>query len=168
MTEAMTTATIRPARPEDAADLADIYIASAEHHVRLDPSMYAHPDREAMVARYARRIASRPDAEILVAEAEGRVVGWLEIILRQPTGEPRMNREAVQADIDIAVAPEQRGRGIGTLLMRAADAWALEHGAELITLEVHVANIDAVRFYQERLGFRTTGLTMMKRPDLPG
>ena len=164
MSEAATEVTIRPARLEDAEALAEIYITSAEHHMRLDPSMYTEPDHDAMVARYTRRIPGRPDAAILVAEVGGEVIGWLEIILRQPTGEPRMNREAVQADIDLAVRPDHRGAGVGTSLVRAAEAWAVEHGAELVTLEVHVANVDAIRFYQERLGFRTTGLTMMKRP----
>jgi GNAT superfamily N-acetyltransferase len=156
---------IRPAGPGDAAALARVYGASAEHHFRLDPSLYSPPTHEALVRRYQNRLPVDPDAEILVADLEGEVVGWLEIQLRRPDGQPRMNRDATTAEIDIAVLAEHRGQGIGTRLMRAAEDWALERGAEFLTLETHVANVDAIRFYQERHGWRTTGLFMMKRPQ---
>jgi hypothetical protein len=36
-----------------------------------------------------------------------------------------------------------------------------------MTLQVHTANVDAIRFYQERHGWRTSGLFMLKRPGPP-
>ena len=155
---------IRPAGIEDAAGLATVYMASAEHHFRLDPSLYAPPDFKRMVNHYQARLPLPADAEILVAEADGAVVGWIEIQLKRPHGEPRMNRDAVSAEIDISVLPEYRSRGIGTRLLEAAEDWALDHGAEVMGLEVHVANVEALRFYQKRHGWRATGLFLMKRP----
>jgi ribosomal protein S18 acetylase RimI-like enzyme len=78
-----------------------------------------------------------------------------------------MLRDAVSAEVDIAVLPDSRGSGVGTELMAAAEAWAFEHGAEFMTLQVHTANVDAIRFYQERHGWRTSGLFMLKRPEPP-
>jgi len=158
-------AQVRPARAADAEALAEIYLASAQHHVRLDPSLYTEPDFDQVVKRYRARFPRPKDAEILVADAAGEVVGWVEIILKHPDGEPRMNRELLAADIDIAVLPDYRDLGIGTQLMHAAEDWALNHGADIMTLDTHIANVDAHRFYQDRHGWRTSGLFMTKRPE---
>ena len=154
---------IRAATAQDAGDLADIYQASADHHVRLDPSVYSTPDYRALEQRYSKRLPVPENEEILVAEVDGEVVGWIDMQLRPATGQPRMMRDAVTVEIDIAVLPEHRAHGVGSQLVAAAEAWAAERGAEVITLQAHVANLDAIRFYQERHGFRTTGILMMKR-----
>ncbi|HXA41853.1 MAG TPA: GNAT family N-acetyltransferase [Candidatus Solibacter sp.] len=167
-TSAQSAVRIRPARLEDAGALADIYMASAEHHQRLDPSLYRQPDWELLEERYRSRLPSGEDSVILAAVVEGDVVGLVDVQLKHPDGEPRMLRDAVSAEIDIAVLPESRGSGVGTELMAAAEAWAFEHGAEFMTLQVHTANVDAIRFYQERHGWRTSGLFMLKRPESPG
>ncbi|MDD5285635.1 MAG: ribosomal protein S18-alanine N-acetyltransferase [Desulfuromonadaceae bacterium] len=59
--------------------------------------------------------------------------------------------------LDIAVAPDQRGRGIARLLMDHAISVAREKGAELLSLEVRASNIAAINLY-ERSGFVRTGL----------
>ncbi|MFN2464816.1 MAG: N-acetyltransferase family protein [Candidatus Dormibacteria bacterium] len=156
---------IRSATPEDVGALADIYQASAEHHLRLDPSLYSTPDYLALKERYASRLPLPESEEILVAEVDGEVVGWIELMLRPASGQPRMMRDADTVEIDVAVLPEHRGHGVGGKLMASGEKWATEHGAGLITMETHVANVDAIRFYQERHGFRTTGILMMKRPS---
>jgi GNAT superfamily N-acetyltransferase len=160
---------VRPAGPDDVGALADIYQASAEHHVRLDPSLYSTPDYLALKERYRRRLPLPADEAILVAEVDGDVVGWIELHLRPASGQPRMMRDADTVEIDVAVLPQHRGHGVGGRLMAAGEQWAVQKGAGLITMETHVANVDAIRFYQERHGFRTTGILMMKRPptDLP-
>jgi len=158
---------VRAARLEDAGALADIYMASAEHHLRLDPSLYRKPEWEPLEERYRSRLPSGEDSSILVAEQGGEVVGLVDVQLKRPNGEPRMLRDAVSAEVDIAVLPDSRGSGVGTELMAAAEAWAFEHGAEFMTLQVHTANVDAIRFYQERHGWRTSGLFMIKRPEPP-
>jgi GNAT superfamily N-acetyltransferase len=155
---------VRPAQPADADALAAVYLASAEHHQRLDPSLYPSPDLEASAQRYRQRLPLGDDAEILVADIAGEVVGWVEIKLQQPGGEPRMLRESLTAEIDIAVLPDYRGARIGSDLLEAAEAWAADHSAEFMTSEVHTANVDAVRFYQDHHGWRTSGLFMLKRP----
>jgi GNAT superfamily N-acetyltransferase len=155
---------IRPAQPADADALAAVYQASAEHHLRLDPSLYVEPDLQQLVERYQERLPLGPDEAILVADIAGEVVGWVEIALKKPGGEPRMLRDVMTAEIDIAVLPDYRGARIGTDLLQAADGWALDRSAEFMTVEVHTANVDAARFYQERHGWRTAGLFMLKRP----
>ncbi len=156
---------VRPARPEDAQALAAVYAAWAEHHQRLDPSLYPAPDEAAFVERYRKRLPLPEDAEILVADIAGEVVGWVELQLKPPGGEPRMLRDALTAEIDIAVLPDYRGARIGSDLLEAGEQWAAKHGVEYMTVAVHTANVDAARFYQDHHGWRTTGLFMLKRPE---
>lgn len=59
--------------------------------------------------------------------------------------------------LDIAVAPEQRGRGIARLLMDHAVAVAREKQAEVLALEVRSTNSSAITLY-ERCGFVRTGI----------
>ena len=154
---------IRPATRDDVGALADVYQASAAHHIRLDPSLYSTPDYAALKERYSQRLPLPDDQQILVAEMDGEVVGWIELHLRAAGGEPRMIRDMITVETDIAVLPQHRGHGVGSLLVEEGERWASEKGAQVITLETHVANTDAIRFYQERHGFRTTGIHLMKR-----
>ena len=59
--------------------------------------------------------------------------------------------------LDIAVAPDQRGKGFGKLLMDHAAAIAVEKGAGVLGLEVRSTNGAAVTLY-EQLGFRRCGV----------
>src|SRR5437660_758735 len=73
---------VRPAGADDVEALAAIYEDSAEHHQRLDPSLYTTPDRAEVVERYRQKLPTAEDAEILVADIAGEVVGWVEIKLK--------------------------------------------------------------------------------------
>lgn len=53
---------------------------------------------------------------------------------------------------ELYVVPEQRGRGIGTALLKAAEAVVLERGGELLEINVDGEDADARRFY-ERHGY---------------
>ncbi len=59
--------------------------------------------------------------------------------------------------LDIAVAPDMRGRGIAQLLLEYAMSVAREKGAELLALEVRSTNREALSLY-ERNGFVRSGL----------
>ena len=51
------------------------------------------------------------------------------------------------------VREDQRGQGVGQVLMARALGWCAAHGAEEVGLHVSASNAGAARFY-ERLGFR--------------
>ena len=60
---------------------------------------------------------------------------------------------AGEAYVDgVAVAPAYRGRGVGTRLITALDAWAAGQGLSMVSLEVVDANPRAEKLYR-RLGF---------------
>jgi [ribosomal protein S18]-alanine N-acetyltransferase len=58
--------------------------------------------------------------------------------------------------LDVAVALEQRGKGIARLLMEHSFIVAIGEGAEFMALEVRESNKAAISLY-ERLGFVRTG-----------
>ena len=66
--------------------------------------------------------------------------------------------------LDIAVAPDQRGRGIARALMELATSLAREKGAEVMALEVRASNAAAIALY-ERLGFVRTGVRVAYYED---
>jgi len=51
--------------------------------------------------------------------------------------------------LNIAVDPEYRGKGIGTLLLRNFEKYCKEIGAEYAYLEVRVSNKGAIKFYKK-------------------
>ena len=51
---------------------------------------------------------------------------------------------------DIRVVPERRGRGIGTALFKAAEAFAAARGCRELKVETQNTNVPACRFYQRR------------------
>ncbi len=59
--------------------------------------------------------------------------------------------------LNLAVAPEQRGRGVGRLLMERAVELAREKGAGYLALEVRSSNVAAIGLY-ESFGFIRCGL----------
>ncbi|MBN1424165.1 GNAT family N-acetyltransferase [Candidatus Fermentibacteria bacterium] len=59
----------------------------------------------------------------------------------------RFQRNDLAVLWDIRVTPEERGRGIGRRLFRAAAGWARERGFGQLGLETQSVNVPACRFY---------------------
>lgn len=154
---------IRLATTDDIEALTDIYLSSARHHSNLDSSFYRVPERPA-VAGHVRQALSAADPDRtaqLVAEVEGAVVGSAEVALQSPNP-ASMLRPQVAVSVGIAVRDHRRGSGTGSRLMEAAEDWARERGATLMLLDGSAANTEALRFYEERHGFRLRGVLMTK------
>lgn len=72
------------------------------------------------------------------------------LLLRFQPQKPDDEREFVLEAL--AVAPNQRNRGIGTLLLRQGEAYARERGYRTVGLDVTDSNHGAIRLYS-RLGY---------------
>jgi len=88
-----------------------------------------------------------PHSSPFVAEQNGMIAGY--VCLMSLFEEAQI--------LDIAVAPERRGRGVARLLMDHAITVAREKEAELLALEVRASNVAAITLY-ERCGFVRTGI----------
>lgn len=150
--------------PADAGALAEVYRSSAAHHVGLHPDVYRVPEPAAVAARY-RDPSAQAGVTILVAEVGSAVVGAAAVRLLPLPDSASMLAPVRAASIDVAVLGGHRGRGIGERLMTAAQAVARERGAARVVLDVAAANERALRFYQERLGYRPFGVLLVSDLD---
>jgi ribosomal-protein-alanine N-acetyltransferase len=86
-------------------------------------------------------------AHYLVVEKDGQVIGyggmWLILDEAHVT--------------NIAIHPEQRGKGYGEELLRRMMALSIARGGTAMTLEVRVSNLPAQRLY-EKMGFVSHGI----------
>lgn len=62
----------------------------------------------------------------------------------------------------LAVAPERRGRGLGAMLVRAAEQWLRDRGVPKMMLMVRREN-EAVRSFYERLGHKVQDVVTLGR-----
>lgn len=128
--------------PAIVALLADDVLGAA----REDPRLPLAPGYRAAFAA----IAADPNQMLVVAEADGAVVGTLQI-----TFIPGLSyRGAWVGQIEgVRVAAARRGQGLGRQLIRWAIATCRARGCRLVQLSTNMARHDAHRFY-EALGFR--------------
>ena len=135
---------IREARPKDSAALAGL-IAALGYEVT-----------EADVRRRLARLrnAGRPTLVATLGEA---IVGCLTLSMMEVLHRPRpVGRISM-----LVVSEEQRGAGIGTDLVAAAEAWFARAGCGLVEVTSNVKRSRAHAFY-ERLGYERTSYRFAK------
>ena len=102
--------------------------------------------REAWPAEGIGRALSEPGGRLILLDEDSGLAGAL--LLRAEAGEAEV--------LLVAVRPECRGSGLGSLLLRAGEAAAIEAGAERCFLEVRAGNVAARGLY-EGAGYRQVG-----------
>jgi GNAT superfamily N-acetyltransferase len=131
-------------RPADAADAAAIVglIGELAAFERLTHLLEVTPQRLA-----EHLFGVRPAAEAVVAERDGRLVGFALFFTNFSTflGRPGLYLE------DLYVQPPERGRGTGQALLEHLGALAVARGCGRFEWSVLDWNADAIRFY-ERMG----------------
>ena len=140
--------TVRDARPEDAAAIARIYNQGIEDRLATLETQPRTPEERAewLAARDARH-------PVLVAVDErGEVLGWGSL----NSFNPRPAYDHV-VDFSVYVGREQRGRGIGGVLLNALEERARELGYHKMVLAAFPHNAAGMRLYQ-RHGFSTVGI----------
>lgn len=94
----------------------------------------------------------------LVARRGTEIVGYVMCRIELGLSETEKLRFRRKGHIvSIAVLPEHRRRGVGTLLTSEAIKGMVSYGAEECFLETRVSNAPAISFYQ-KLGFRITSM----------
>ena len=84
---------------------------------------------------------------VFVAEADGRLAGWIHVFLR-----PSLTTEASAEVAALVVDENTRSHGLGQALLGEAERWTVEQGYRTVTLRSNVKRVRAHAFY-ERLGY---------------
>ncbi|MGH2661207.1 MAG: GNAT family N-acetyltransferase [Actinomycetota bacterium] len=141
---------VREARPEDWPHVA-VLLAELGR-----PDVLGTPEETAARELFLRYL-ERPDATALVAEGDGRVVGFLDLEFRT-----RLNFDTPQAWIpDLIVSELQRSEGIGAALLHRAEELARDRGCWGMALESANWRERAHAFY-EREGWQDSGKSFFK------
>ena len=103
-------------------------------------------------------IDASPDALLVVAEADGRLVGCCQLAYLRGLSNVGARKALLTA---VRVAADRRGGGIGAALVGHAMAEAAAAGCRTIELTSHGDRADAHRFYA-RLGFAASHVGMKR------
>ncbi|MFE6053143.1 GNAT family N-acetyltransferase [Kitasatospora sp. NPDC056446] len=95
------------------------------------------------------RIDDDPHQHLVVADRAGRTVGTLQLTLVPGLSRQGSTRTIIEA---VRIHADERGSGLGTVLVEWAVERSRELGADLVQLTSDATRTDAHRFY-ERLGF---------------
>lgn len=126
-------------------------------------------DYDAIEGEEPARWATRFDVSnwgLLAARAEGRRVGGAVVAFDTPGLDMLEGRRDMAVLWDIRVSPEARGRGVGSALFRAAEAWAAARGCQQLKVETQNINVGACRFYA-RQGCVLAAVHRFAYPGLP-
>ena len=113
---------------------------------------FMHPLSEERAQAFWRNVAAgviSGERALLVAEDEEGILGTVQVVLAQPENQPHRGEVA-----KMLVHRRARRRGVGGLLMKAAEQVARERGKTLLVLDTSSA--DAERLY-ERSGWVRVG-----------
>ena len=100
-------------------------------------------------ADYLRQMENSRDEMMLVAKADGRIVGNASLS-RLP------RRMGHRGDFSVCVAKEYWNKGIGSRLLSEILKFAKEQAFEIIDLQVRSDNLQAIHLY-EKFGFQKIG-----------
>ena len=115
------------------------------------------PDYEAQ-RRGLMQILDNPDVGlILVARQKNQIVGMVNLLFTVSTA----LGERVALLEDLVIAPNQRGNGIGSQLLKQTIETARLHNCHRITLLTDLANESAQRFYRKH-GFSFSAMIPMR------
>jgi len=97
-------------------------------------------------------INADPAHRLIVAECKGDVVGTIQISIIPGLSRFGMSRGLLE---NVYIHPDQRGTGLGSLMVRWAIERCRETGCGMVQLTSNKSRRDAHRFY-EKLGFEPT------------
>jgi ribosomal protein S18 acetylase RimI-like enzyme len=136
-----------------------LWNALREHHSDVTPELGTPRTREESWRRRRGQYEAwleGPDAFVLVAEREGRPIGYAMVHIREGSPTWPLSERAGEVET-LSVLPGARGRGAGTALLQAVRDELGQRGATELSLHVMTNNRGAIRFY-EREGFQTYAL----------
>ena len=136
----MSQVVIRQATRDDVGGILSLWDEMMQYHAALDARFRPAPDGEKHWAKILRDWLRDDDACVLVADAEGQLVGYIIGMMRE--NPPVLLPPTYGLVSDICVDPAWRQQGIGRRLFEALKDWLKEE--ELFTIQLNVAHFSSV------------------------
>jgi len=161
--------TIREATKDDLEPLRELYAEFHSFHVQGVPEYLRLPlpgetDPEEF-DRAIERLVDSDEATLLIAEADGRPVGFAEVYLDPANESPFVVPRRSAKLQSLLVTKASRGTGLGGALIDGVERWAIARGAEEIRARTWEFPGDPLAFYASR-GYTTLSRELV-RPLLP-
>lgn len=139
-------AVIRPARPGDLEALVALTRATYREHALRQPDWF--PEDAAVPTELALRqilgpkptLAKGWETLVLVAERQGRIVGYVSSVLPPAIAHSPGRLDRVATIWDISVASGERGRGVGRQLLQATQEAMHDLGCTVLQADVWSGN----------------------------
>ena len=152
---------IRPYRDEDRDAIIACVRALQTYETQFEPRMKAPEEIGGWYVDGQLKECGQNKGTILVAELAGAVVGYATVYAAVPCNDPDEVAYDYAYVSDVAVNPDQRGRGIGRSLLDAAERHARENGSTWLRISVLAQNRIAAGLY-ERFGFEPRVIELEK------
>ena len=146
---------VRKAVAGDYASVLQIMNQVQKLHVEWRPDIYRPNDEILPIDFFTERVK---EEEIFVAEAEGKVIGVMEIMFRHVETPAHVTRDVIFID-SMAVDEAYRGQGVGHAFFEKVKEVASDKNLDGIELQVNAKNKLAYEMY-EKCGFTEKSINM--------
>lgn len=146
--KAMAAVSIRTAVDSDVPAIQSLYRQLDRYHADLLPHVFQPVAGDARADQMLQQAVADLNADYLIAEREGQVVGFLSLRVAQTPNYPVFRPRRFVFIEDAVVDESHRGAGVGKALFNAAVDWAKGRGATSIQTSVWEANAVAKEFYE--------------------
>ena len=159
------TINVRKATTNDYNTLCELFDEIDTLHRDNLPHLFQKPSGSVREQEYYSGLIADENVGLFVAEADGKLVGFIHAIVRDTPAFPVFVPRRFAIVDGIVVKLEFQNRGTGRILMDKMQEWAIAKGAVSIELNVYEFNETAISFY-EKLGYQTFSRKMSKELNL--
>lgn len=152
---------IRAYKPEDRADVENCIIELQDFERSIEPDRV---EGISIAKRYLSDLINecrQKTGQLFVAEVNGKVAGFTCVWLEHETGTYISSLTDYAYISDLAVLPPHRRSGLGKALLKEAEAFAIQHGAKVMRIEVLAKNHIALDVYR-KAGFQDYEIALQK------
>ena len=153
---------IRQANSRDSFLLSSLCVAVQRLHAEHYPDLFKMPQGDDFAVAFFDEMLADPTVRILLAEEDGRPIGYLMCKLFERAEGPFTYTNRFLQIEHISVLPDQQRQGVGTALMNRVEELAREIGVTKIQLDSWGFNTEAHTFF-ERMDFEKFNFRFWRR-----
>ena len=146
---------IREAKEQDYKGILQLYDEITLLHVEALPQIFIKADTPFWNKEYIFEIIESENSVIFLAESDNKIIGLIEVEIRESPDIPIMVKRRYAYVGTIVVSETFRHIGIGKDLMRWVEKWVVEKDVSQIEFNVWDFNQNAMRFFN-KLGYSSS------------